>query len=89
MWGIPHPQNNQKQNTNLAILCDLFGMVKWPFQGLSDSDLPTGKSKGHFESPGKLYFNLSKWQIPSSNLTPSFVREATVIPGFSSTVLHT
>ena len=45
MWGIPHPQNNQKQNTNLAILCDLFGMVKWPFQGLSDSDLQLENQK--------------------------------------------
>ncbi len=25
--------------TYLAILCDLFGMVKWPFQGLSDLQL--------------------------------------------------
>ena len=29
----------QKTNTYLAILCDLFGMVKWPFKGLSDLQL--------------------------------------------------
>ena len=29
--------------TYLAILCDLFGMAKWP---------PTGESKGHFEEAG-------------------------------------
>ena len=27
------------QLNNLAILCDLFGMVKWPFQRLSDLQL--------------------------------------------------
>ena len=30
------------------ILCDLFGMVKWPFQ--RSSDLQLGDKKGHFES---------------------------------------
>ena len=34
----------------LAILCDLFGMVKWPFQGVKWP--PTRGWKGHFESPG-------------------------------------
>ncbi len=38
------------KNKHLVILCDLFGMVKWPFKGLSDLQL--GESKGHFESPG-------------------------------------
>ena len=33
-----------------VIQSDLFGMVKWPFQGLSDLQL--GDKKGHFESPG-------------------------------------
>ena len=28
-----------KYGTTLAILCDLFGMVKWPFQGASDLQL--------------------------------------------------
>ena len=28
---------------------DLFGMVRWPFKGLSDLQL---ESKGYFESPG-------------------------------------
>ena len=37
-----------------AILCDLFGMVRWPFQGLSDLQL--GDEKGHFESPGMGFF---------------------------------
>ncbi len=32
----------------LAILCDLFGMVKWP---------PTRVSKGHFESPGREFLS--------------------------------
>ena len=43
-WNIGHQ----------AILCDLFGMVKWPFQGLSDLQL--GDEKGHFESPGMGFF---------------------------------
>ena len=34
----------------LAILCDLFGMVKWPFQGVSDLQL--GDEKVTFESSG-------------------------------------
>ena len=31
-----HPLPKKKGHTHLAILCDLFGMVKWPFQRLSD-----------------------------------------------------
>ena len=34
----------EKQNTILAILCDLFGMVKWPLQRLSDLQLGDKKS---------------------------------------------
>ncbi len=30
---------NVCKSNNLAILCDLFGMVKWPFQGLTDLQL--------------------------------------------------
>ena len=30
---------NAANNDGLAILCDLFWMVKWPFQGLSDRQL--------------------------------------------------
>ena len=36
--------------TYQVIQSDPFGMVKWPFQGLSDLQL--GDKKGHFESPG-------------------------------------
>ena len=38
----------------LAILCDLFGMVKWPFGKVKWP--PTRGSKGHFESPGSWCF---------------------------------
>ena len=39
------------ENNSLAILCDLFGMVKWPFQRLPDLQL--GDKKVNFvESPG-------------------------------------
>ena len=34
----------------LVIQSDLFGMVKWPFEGVKWP--PTGGWKGHFESPG-------------------------------------
>ena len=34
----------------LASLCDLFGMVKWPFQRISDLQL--GDKNNHIESPG-------------------------------------
>ena len=33
----------QKNRNLLAILCDLFGMVKWPFKGLSDLQLGNQK----------------------------------------------
>ena len=46
--------NNIKINRYRTILCDLFGMVKWPFQRLSDLQL--GDQKGHFDSPGKWIF---------------------------------
>ena len=39
---------------SLAILCALFGMVKWPFQGVQWP--PTRGWKGHFESPGLGFF---------------------------------
>ena len=39
---------------NLVIQSDLFGMVKWPFQGVKWP--PTRGSKGHFESPGIDFF---------------------------------
>ena len=34
-----HNEADPGKNKHLAILCDLFGMVKWPFQGLSDLQL--------------------------------------------------
>ena len=40
-------------NQYLAILCDLFGMVTWPFSMVKWP--PTRGWKGHFESPGKYY----------------------------------
>ena len=55
------------------IQSDLFGMVKWPFQGVKWP--PTRGWKGHFESPGRwwfqnIFFNpyLGKW----SDLTNIF-----------------
>ena len=39
--------------TLLAILCDLFGMVKWPFSMAKWA--PTREWKGHFESPGSYF----------------------------------
>ena len=33
----------EPKNKSLAILCDLFGMVKWPFKGLSDLQLGNQK----------------------------------------------
>ena len=36
---------------DLVIQSDLFGMVKWPFQGVKWP--PTRGWKGHFESPGR------------------------------------
>ena len=51
----PHSKGNVgKYSIPLAILCHLFGIVKWP---------PTRWSKGHFESPG------GKYSIPSLKLT--------------------
>ena len=41
-------------STCLAFLCDLFGMVKWPF--LMVKWPPTRGWKGHFESPGACFF---------------------------------
>ena len=38
-------------NQNLVIQSDLFGMVKWPFQGVKWP--PTRGWTGHFESPGR------------------------------------
>ena len=37
-WGYPK-KKPVKKPILLAILCDLFGMVKWPFKGLSDLQL--------------------------------------------------
>ena len=41
-------------NSYLVIQSDLFGMVKWPFQGVKWP--PTRGWKGHFESPGTCFF---------------------------------
>ena len=43
---------NKKRD--LAILCDLFGIVKWPFSLVKWP--PTRGWKGHFESPGMCLF---------------------------------
>ena len=43
-------------NISLAILCALFGMVKWPFQRVKWP--PIRGWKGHFESPGVCNFAL-------------------------------
>ena len=40
----------KSRSKHLAILWDLFGMVKWPFQMVKWP--PTRGWKGHFESPG-------------------------------------
>ena len=50
-WGT---KNYVESNLCLAILYDLFGMFKWPFQRLSDLQL--GDNKAHIESPGVLFF---------------------------------
>ena len=39
----------------MAILCDLFGMVKWPFQRLSDLQR-SGIKRSRLESPGNHTF---------------------------------
>ena len=44
------------QQYYLAILCDLFGMVKWPFSMAKWP--PTSGWKGHFESPGSCFFRM-------------------------------
>ena len=41
----------------LAILCDLFGMVKWPFSMVKWP--PTRGWKGHFESPGEGFVDVA------------------------------
>ena len=45
----------KQKHMNQVILCDLFGMVKWPFSMVKWP--PTRWSKGHFESPGKGFLN--------------------------------
>ena len=40
----------------LAILCDRFGMVKYPFQRLLVPSKDWGQEEGHFESPGLFIF---------------------------------
>ena len=44
------PKRFTKTNVYQVIQSGLFGIVKRPFQGLSDLQL--GDKKGHFESPG-------------------------------------
>ena len=43
-----------KKWMEMVILCDLFGMVKWPFEMVKWP--PTRGFKGHFESPGVWWF---------------------------------
>ena len=52
----PYASNLEKPSSNyhLVIQSNLFGMVKWPFQGVKWP--PTRGWKGHFESLGKLFF---------------------------------
>ncbi len=38
-WTQKSANKKQQKGWCLAILCDLFGMVKWPFKGLSDLQL--------------------------------------------------
>ena len=45
-WG-------RKRSIYLAILCDLFGVIKWPFSMVKWP--PTRGWKGHFESPGSVF----------------------------------
>ena len=54
----------------LAILCDLFGMLKWPFGKVKWP--PTRGQKGHFESPG--YFTIYKSLIASISMLVSAVQ---------------
>ena len=51
------------QNASLAILCDLFGMVKWPFQRLLvTSNL--GIKRSRLASPGGGSFYQRKVEVP-------------------------
>ena len=45
--------NQQTKYDSLAIICDLFGMVKWPLQMVKWP--PNRGWKGHFESPGQCF----------------------------------
>ena len=49
----PKSHQNIAISIYLVIQCDLFRMLKWPFQRLSD--LQTRGWKGHFESPGTVF----------------------------------
>ena len=61
-----------KMDIHLAILCDLFGMVKWPFEMLKWP--PTRGWKGHKESPGS---DLLITQMEVTNITPEKVTNQT------------
>ncbi len=54
--------SNQKKPIPGNSAGDLFGIVKWPFQG--DKWPPTRRSKGHFESPGWKHL-LEQAELPS------------------------
>ena len=60
-FGLVKQVSNEKEHY-LAILCDLFGMVKWPFSMVKWP--PTRGWKGHIESPG-----IRGLSIPPQSLT--------------------
>ena len=53
----------EKEIIDLVIQSDLFGMVKWPFQGVKWP--PTRRWKGHFESPGMYETFWRRWSSAS------------------------
>ena len=52
---------------HLAILCDLFGMVKWPFGKVKWP--PTRGWRGHFEWPGTFFTEPPGTLVSKSEVT--------------------
>ena len=59
-WGKSLDENLHFWANNLAILCDLFGMVKWPFKWLSD--LQIGDEKVTLNHLEKIYFRMASFR---------------------------
>ena len=63
-----HRNEISKEFIHLAILCDLFGMVKWPFQRLSDLQLGDQKVNelNHLEMNSRCVFPSFEAAIPKT-----------------------